>query len=279
MSKIEDALEKAARMRKTGGKQFIDKSSEIDSPKEESSLSIRIDKNSIDNHIIRACLENTLLAEEFKRLKSMIIRETKSDFLNTLMITSSVDSEGKTLTAINLAITLAQDIDHSVVLIDADLRKPMIHEYLNIESKYGLSDYLLNEKLNIKDILVDVGIGKMQAITAGQHVKNPVELLSSHRMEDLIKELKRRYVDRYVLIDTPPVLPFADSMTIGEHTDGVIFVIRSESTQKSDIEEAIGILKDLKIIGIVYNRVEMTSLNGYYPYNYTSYYRYRKEKK
>jgi len=279
MSRIEDALERAARMRKTGNKPSIDKSSEIDSSNEQDRISIKIDKDSIDNHIIRACFENTLLAEEFKRLKSMVIRETKSDFLNTLMVTSSVDSEGKTLTAINLAITLAQDIDHSVVLVDADLRKPMIHKYLNIESKYGLSDYLLHGELKIDDIIMDTGIGKMQIITAGKHVENPVELLSSHRMKDLIKELKHRYVDRYVLIDTPPVLPFADSMTIGGHTDGVIFVIQSGRAQRSDIEEAINILKDLKLIGIVYNRVERMSLNGYYYYNYTNYYRYGKERK
>ena len=266
MSKIEEALEKANQMR--GPKREAVKVRELDMPK-------RVDPAEVNNpYIVTVTQADSLIAEEYRRLKSLLIRETKADFLNSIMVTSSVEGEGKTLTSINLAITLAQEIDHSILLVDADLRKPMIHNYLGITCKYGLSDYLSGD-VPISDLLVKTGIGNLVLLPAGSTVNNPVELLASEKMLSLIKELKQRYMDRYVIIDTPPILAYAEAIAIGSAVDGVIFVVKERGPQKKLVENALSQIKKLNILGIVLNHSDKTNLNEQYSY----YNRYEKHKK
>jgi exopolysaccharide/PEP-CTERM locus tyrosine autokinase len=209
----------------------------------------------------------------------MIIRATKSDFLNTLMVTSSVGGEGKTLTAINLAISMAQEIDHSILLVDADLRKPAIHHYLGISIEHGLSDYLSGDA-ELKDLLIRTGIGKLVFLPAGRKIENPVELLSSGRMRELIKELKHRYADRYIIIDTPPIMPFAEALAIGSYVDGVVFVVREGYAQRRTVEEAINLINSFKILGVVFNAAKIENLDGHYArYSYKYKYSYKKGRK
>lgn len=264
MSKLEEALEKASKLR--GGKV----SSEGAPP-----LKIReIEQGNISNECIVTIREpDSPIAEEYRRLKSMLIRETKNDFLNTIMVTSAIDGEGKSLTTINLAVTMAQEIDHSILIIDADLRKPAIENYLGIKYQYGLSDYLTRD-INISDILVKTGIGNLVLIPAGHSVKNPVELLSSEKMKALIKELKQRYMDRYIIIDTPPVLPFADTIAIGSLVDGIVFVVKEGHVEKKAVENALNLMRNLKILGVVFNAVNETNLDGHY----SRYYKHNKYK-
>lgn len=266
MSKLEEALEKANKMRS------VPKHSSVrgEGVVEKSAL------EKIDNHIVTLNERESPIAEEYRRLKSMVIRETKKDFLNMLMVTSSINSEGKTITSINLAIALAQEIDHSILLVDADLRRPMVDRYLGIDYKYGLSDYLTNS-MDISEVMLKTNIGNLTVIPAGHGVANPVELLSSSKMHSLMKELKHRYMDRYVIIDTPPVLPFADTIAIGSSMDGVIFVVQEGRAQIPSIQEALNMIKDIRMLGVVYNNVGAASLNGRYSHNYNYVYQYRKE--
>ena len=268
MSKLEEALEKAGKIRRKEEYSSVRKVKSID----------RGALGNFDSHIVTLNESESLIAEEYRRLKSMVIRETKSNFLNTLMVTSSIDSEGKTLTAINLAIALAQEIDHSILLVDADLRNPMINEYLGIDYRYGLSDYLTRD-IDISEIMLKTGIGNLIVIPAGRGARNPVELLSSVRMHSLMNELKHRYMDRYIIIDTPPVLPFADTIAIGPGVDGVVFVVQEGRAQISSIQEALNIMKDLKLLGVVYNNVSSANLDGHYSRYYKYNYKYRKEEK
>jgi protein-tyrosine kinase len=261
MSRLEEALEKANKLRE----------SRPDTVRKKlPAVSERELKKVNNEFIVTLSDSDSVMAEEYRRLKSMVIRETKSDFLNTLMVTSSLDAEGKTLTAINLAVSLAQEMDHSILLVDADLRKPMIHKYLGVTYEYGLSDYLSGD-IDVSDILIKTGIGNLVLLPAGHGASNPVELLSSAKMKALMNELKHRYMDRYIIIDTPPVLPFADTISIGSTVDGVIFVVQEGRAQRTSIEEALGILKNLNILGVVYNNVSKANLDGHYG----SYYRYR----
>jgi exopolysaccharide/PEP-CTERM locus tyrosine autokinase len=261
MSKIEEALEKAAKLRESASKKT--------SPFREINKDIKpVEvKNS---YVVTITQPDSPITEEYKKLKSIIIRETKENFLNTIMITSAIDNEGKTLTAANLAVSLAQEIDHSILLIDADLRKPMIHEYFEITAKYGLSDYLTRD-IDISEILIKTGIGNLVIMPAGQKSKNPVELLSSEKMKSLINELKHRYVDRYIILDTPPLLQFAESITMCSYVDGVILVVREGHTQLKAIDEAISLIKDVNILGVVFNSVSNENLDRHY---YSRYYRF-----
>ncbi len=191
--------------------------------------------------------------EEFRKLKSELLKMTKGDMLkNTVQITSAVPHEGKSLTALNLAISLAQEYDHTVLLIDADFRRPSIHSYLGIEQKKGFSDCLLGEA-EIGEVLVPTGIGRLSVITSGREVPNPAELFASQKTAALIADMKNRYHDRFIIFDSPPVLPFAESRTLAHLVDGVLFVVKEQLASQKNVKEAISALKGCGVLGIVYN--------------------------
>ncbi len=277
-NKLEETLEKANKLREPAAdveeKKIKSTPPDIDDKDSKSENVKRVETETIDNpYIVTINQPDSTITEEYRRLKSMLIRETKTDFLNTIMITSSINGEGKSITAVNLAITLAQEIDHSVILIDADLRKPMIHEYLGIRYQYGLSDYLTQD-IDLSDVFIKTGIGNMVFIPAGRAVENPVELLSSEKMKTLINDIKHRYINRYVIIDTPPILSCAEGITMGSYVDGIVFVIQEGHAQKKTIEDALNMIQGLNILGVVYNNASETNLDGHY---YRRYYSYQKK--
>ncbi|KAB0666511.1 tyrosine-protein kinase family protein [Oryzomonas japonica] len=193
-------------------------------------------------------------AEEYRKLKSVLVKMTKGEdfFKNTIMVTSAVPHEGKTLTALNLAISLAQEFDHTVLLVDADLRSPSVQRYLNIDNGKGLSDVLL-DGTDIGDTIIATGIGKLSIIPAGHIVSNPVELFTSQKMKELIEEMKYRYPDRYLIFDTPPILLFAETRSLAHQMDGVLFVVKERLASHENIKEAVEALKGCELLGMVYN--------------------------
>jgi receptor protein-tyrosine kinase/non-specific protein-tyrosine kinase len=193
------------------------------------------------------------IGEEFRKLKSVLVKLTTGDeFKNTLLVTSAVPHEGKSVTALNLAISLAQEYDHTVLLIDADFRRPSIHRYLGIEPHKGFSDCLLGEA-QLGEVLIPTGIGRLSVVTAGREVPNPVELFASQKTEALIGEIKNRYQDRFIIFDSPPVLPFAEARTLAHLVDGVLFVVKEQLASQKNVREAIEALKGCGLLGMVYN--------------------------
>jgi len=194
------------------------------------------------------------IAEEYRKLKAALVRLTEGvDFFkNTLMVTSAVPNEGKSLTALNLAISMAQEYDHTVLLIDADFRKPSIHRYLGIKMDKGFSECLVGES-EVGEVITPVGIGRLSVITAGREVTNPVELFASQKTEALIAEIKNRYPDRFIIFDTPPILPFAEPRTLAHLVDGVLFVVKEQLASQKNVKEALDALKGSELLGIVYN--------------------------
>jgi len=270
MSRIEEALEKANKLR------GVDNSEATTEKTTEKTTSAPVDdvfraapSISVDDpYLVTVTEPDSPVAEEYRKLKSMVVNITKrGNFQNTLMVTSTIGGEGKTLTALNLAITLSQEYDHTVLLVDADLRQPSIHRYLGMDPQKGLSDCLSNGK-DIGSVLIKTGMGKLVVLPSGSRVSNPVELLSSNKMKELVKELKHRYADRYVIIDTPPILPFAEAHAIGSVVDGVIFVVRERHASLNNIKDALGMLKDTNVLGVVYNDVDVEGVDNYYQYYY-----------
>ncbi|HIJ96939.1 MAG TPA: tyrosine-protein kinase family protein [Desulfuromonadales bacterium] len=193
------------------------------------------------------------VGEEFRKLKSALVKLTNDEtFRNTIMVTSSVPNEGKSITSLNLAISLAQEYDHTVLLIDADLRRPSMHRYLEMELKAGLADCLLGEA-DLGDVICPTGIGKLSVISAGKEIANPVELFTSQKMQMLLAEVKHRYPDRYIIFDTPPVLPFAETRTLGHLVDGVLFVVKERLASQANVKDALEALKGSRMLGLVYN--------------------------
>ena len=193
------------------------------------------------------------IGEEFRKLKSTLVKLTTGDvFKNTILITSAVPHEGKSVTALNLAISLAQEYDHTVLLIDADFRRPSIHRYLGIGLNQGFSD-CLQGTAEISDVIIPTGIGRLSIVTAGSEVLNPVELFASQKTDALIDEMKNRYHDRFIIFDSPPVLPFAEARTLAHLVDGVLFVVKEQQASVQNIREAIDALKGCEMLGMVYN--------------------------
>jgi len=193
------------------------------------------------------------IGEEFRKLKSALVKLTMGEaFNNTILVTSAIPNEGKSITALNLAMSLAQEYDHTVLLIDADFRRPSVHRYLGIEQGNGFADCLLGEA-QIGEVLIPTGIGRLSVITAGREVQNPVELFASQKTGALIAEMKNRYHDRFIIFDSPPVLPFAEARTLAHLMDGVLFVVKEQLASKKNVKEAIDTLKGCGMLGIVYN--------------------------
>ncbi len=254
MSRIEKALEKAVQLRdsRTGG------GPAGAAPGNEKAAGTRAfagqpEAHISDPHIVTLNNPDSPVSEEYRKLKSMIVKLTRQGgFRNTLLVTSALGLEGKSITAINLAITLSQEYDHTVLLVDADLRKPALHSYFNITPEIGLADCIADE-CDLGSALIRTGIGKLSLLPAGKKVTNPAELLSSERMKEIISEMKQRYSDRYVIIDTPPILSFAETHSISSMVDGVVFVVKEGMTSLQSISDAFDILRHSKVLGMVYN--------------------------
>lgn len=251
MSRIEEALEKAAKMRSESTSPVkIEKTApQIHLPPPLTTTGI-----TVTNSLLVAVNDpHTQAAEEYSKLKSIIVKMTKAgSFLNMLMVTSSIGGEGKSLTSLNLALSMAQEFDHTVLLVDADIRKPSIHTYLGIENSAGLTDCLFGEA-DVKDALVRTGIGKLSFLSAGRNVPNPAEVFTSQRMRDFFMEIKNRYHDRYIIIDTPPVLPFAETRSLSAIVDGIVLVAKEGHVTLHNIRETMECIKGTPMLGIVYN--------------------------
>ena len=192
-----------------------------------------------ENHIVVA--ENyPLVAEEYKILRTQILQKTKKDHLNTIMFTGPRPNEGKSLTTVNVAISIAQEIDQTVLIVDTDLRNPSIHKYFGLSGKMGLVDFLKGG-IPIPELLIHPeGIGKLVILPGGKPAGDAAELIKSPQMVELVHELKHCYQDRYVLFDLPPVLNFADALAFAPLVDGIVLVIEAGRTTREDLAETSG---------------------------------------
>lgn len=269
MSKIEKALEKASRLREEG-KTGSHQSSAIANklvPAFESNGFV-VDKALVDKHLVSITDSYSPAAEQYKKMRARILKSTGNGFQNSIVVTSSEMGEGKTITAINLAATLANVIDYTVLLVDADLRNPSIHKYLGIEPRQGLSEYL-EGKANLPDVLIKTGIGKLVLLPAGSVPENPAELLSSEKMKNLVYDLKTRYKDRYIILDSSPILLTAESLSLCSFVDGIIFVVHAAHTPEKSAEKAISLIKGHNILGVVFNNAPHFLVKNYYSYYYS----------
>ncbi|SEM42795.1 non-specific protein-tyrosine kinase [Syntrophus gentianae] len=205
------------------------------------------------NHIIPDC-KGSAAANRVKILRTKILNRMAKEGKNTLLITSANAGEGKTLTAINLAISISQEIDRTALLVDADLRKPSIHNFFGFEISEGLSDYLKKD-MPLSDLLVSPGIEKLVILPGGKALTNSSELLGSPRMESLVKELKERYSDLFIIFDSCSLLEYADPLVLSRFIDGILIVVEAEKTTKNDLKRTFELLKDKPVIGTLLNKL------------------------
>lgn len=250
MGKITKALQKAAEERI----KHIDKVIKL---KEYEQIVVKKLKDSnVDARLITYYDPKSVISEQYKILTTNLMSLNKGKPPKTIAITSAIGSEGKTLTSLNLAVTMAQATRKpKIVLIDADMRKGQLIKYLGVPAHKGLSDYL-NGDAEISDILFNLDVDHLSFISSGPVPANPAELLGSQRMRELILTLRSRY--DYVLIDTPPVIPVTDAVIIGSNVEGVVMVIQAGRTQRGMVTRATELLNQAhaNIVGHVLTGIE-----------------------
>ncbi len=202
----------------------------------------------------------------YKLLRTQIEQRMLAKGWNTLAVTSPGPGQGKSITSLNLAISLAKATYSSVLLVDFDMRKPSIHEYLGYEPENGIAD-CLTEDLPLSDILFNPGIERLVIAPGKQAVYNSSELLASPKVGNLVNEMKNRYQSRYVIFDLPPVLATDDAMAFAPHVDAMLLVIEDEETTKDQLKQTLEMLEGTNIIGTVLNKSNANSGNYYYYYN------------
>lgn len=208
-------------------------------------------------------LDNARAADSFRVLKTQVLQRTRDSGSNTIMVTSSVPGEGKTITTINLAIALAREFQHTVMLVDGDLRKQNIHKYLGCAGEKGLIDYL-GGSTPFSELVTWPGIEKLTIISGGRLIHDSAEILGSPRMRELVPSMKARYPDRYIIFDAPPILAGADVLTLAPLVDKIIVVVEAEKTSMDDIKKALQYLPKDKILGLVLNRSSNVHAGYYY---------------
>lgn len=211
-------------------------------------------------------------AEQFRNLKNNILFPEKGIPPRTIMIASASPGEGKSFVAANLAVSIAQSIDEFVLLMDCDLRSPSQDSLFGLGEVEGLSDYLSHGK-PLGSLLLNTFLDKLKILPAGHIPVNPSELLSSEQMRRLLQEVKLRYSDRFIILDTPPPYVTSETSALARQVDGIVLVIRQRKTNKQDILDLMDIYGREKILGVVYNDVKKPFGygSGKYGYGYGKY--------
>jgi non-specific protein-tyrosine kinase len=226
------------------------------------SCSIHLDPDQLARSRCVSMVPDAQESEHYKVLRTNILQRTKENNWNTIMITSVQPGEGKTLTAINLAAAFAKEFNQTVLLVDGDLRRQKIHQYLNFSSEKGIVDYLVNN-CQLKDLIVWPNIEKLTIISGGKTISNSTELLGSPKMKALVSEIKHRYDDRYVIFDVPPILSGADAIAFAPLVDCILMVVEEGRTSIKDVQKALELIPTEKFMGYVLNR-RKAPMRGYY---------------
>lgn len=207
----------------------------------------------LDSHLVSLVAPASLEAEQYRALRHMVEQRHKNGSLSVLAVSSPGVGDGKTTTAINLAGALAQGSDSSVLLVEADLRRPSIAQLLGFSdsSGLGLVDAILDPRLTLADIVQPRTSFNMSVVLAGQTPPSPYEVLKSPRLGALLDEAREQY--DYIVLDTPPLAPVQDCRVVARWVDGVLMVVAADHTPRALLEAALDVLDPTKVIGLVFN--------------------------
>ena len=231
------------------------------------------DDNHIDINMVTLLRPQSFEAEQFKILRTNLLFPSSGRSPRTIMVTSAVPDEGKSLIAANLAVSIAQSIQEFVLLIDCDIRRSCIHTQFGFGDVPGLSDHL-SKGIPISSLLLKTIVNKLSILPAGNLAHNPSELVSSQQMSRLLQEVKYRYSDRFIIIDSPPPKLTAETSALSRQVDGVLLVIEYGRTSREMVSESVNTIGKEKIIGVVFNKLDMRFANYYGLGKYKTYSKY-----
>ena len=202
--------------------------------------------------------------EQYRTLRTQLFHTAERELTQVIVVTSAAAGEGKTATTLNLALAIAQSPNRRVLVIDGDLRRPHVASYLALKPFSGFAE-VLNDKADLFDAVTRLADHELYVLPVRHNTANPTELLSSKRFQETLREL-RQYFD-FILIDSPPVKPFADTRLLANHADAVLFVVRSGFASYETVEEAVQALADQRMLGVVLNGADavqkISSYAGY----------------
>lgn len=225
--------------------------------------------------IIRPDAPRSQLADEYRVVKRPLIDNAMSKGPvpikdgNLIMITSALPGEGKTFTAANLAMSIAMELDNTVMLVDADVARPNLLKVLGLPPARGLLDVLVDESIDLPQVLLRTNVEKLTILPSGTPHPRATELLASDAMVRLLEDMASRYADRIIIFDSPPLLVTTEARTLASHMGQVVIVVKAEGTTHADVKHALATIEACPVKLMLLNQAKTTAHDGYgYGYGY-----------
>ena len=216
----------------------------------------------------------TSVSEDFRIIKRPLLRNARASGAeairhgNLIVVTSAMPGEGKTYCAVNLAMSIAMEMDMTVLLVDADVARPSVLKTLGLAPEPGLMDVLLDERLAMSDVILRTNVATLSILPAGRSNKHATELLASRAMSRLLAEIASRYADRIVVFDSPPLLITSEAHALVGQMGQVVMVVEAETTTQHAVKEALRQIESCEHINLIYNKTRGFPGNDYYGYGY-----------
>jgi len=223
---------------------------------------------------ITPALQHSTLLHEFRLIKRPLIQHalgrwsTQGSNRNLIMVTSALPNEGKTFVAVNLAMSLAMEVDCRVLLVDADVLAPSVPGVLGIEPAKGLMDVLTGDAIPLRETLLGTNVERLSLLLAGTPHSNAAEFLASEAMTRLLSELSSRYPDRIVVFDSPPLLATTESRVLATHMGQVVIVVEAQHTLQSAVQQAIATIEACPVKLVMLNKGRVSTAGYGYGYGY-----------
>jgi exopolysaccharide/PEP-CTERM locus tyrosine autokinase len=237
---------------------------------------VELDLNRMrDMGMVTAASGRTRLLEDFRVIKRPLLQRAFAERAdgekpgNLIMVTSSLPGEGKTYCAINLAMSIAMELDHTVLLVDADVARPSVLRSLGLPAHRGLMDILVDEKIDMSDVMLRTNVDTLSILPAGTSTPRATELLASSAMSTLVDEIAHRYPDRVVIFDSPPLLLTSESRVLASHMGQIVMVVEAQTTTQHAVKEALHQLEGYQNVNLIYNKTrEFPGIEETYDYHY-----------
>ena len=212
------------------------------------------------------------IAESFRRVKRQILANATPGAsgvpTNLIMVTSPLPGAGKTFCSINLAISMAMEMDRTVLLVDADVARPSIPKVLGVEMDKGLMDVLLDRKIDLADVLFKTDIDKLSILPAGGGHQHATELLASEAMRALLQEMAERYHDRIIIFDSPPLLAASEASVLATRMGQIVMIVEAAKTTERELKDALSRIESCNLAGLLLNKCTPRGSGHYGDYGY-----------
>lgn len=224
---------------------------------------VKLQAEHLEKHRVVAFNKNHAMSMSFDLLRTLVLQKMEDKGWRTLAVTSPTTAAGKTVVAINLAMSIAQQTNKTAMLVDFDLRRPKVGHYLGIPMEKSLND-LLDGTASLPEVLVNPDIPRLVVLATKTPVTKSTETLSSKKVTELVKELRERYESRIVIFDLPPVLATDDAIALLPKIDCVLLVVANGMSTKQEIEDSIRLIPAENLLGTVFNKADVDPMTYYY---------------